>query len=122
MIEGRVLCVKSDLVVALLIKQALKNFEVTIVQSIKEAELLLTERSFDLILASSHLPDGSGLDFCRSMREKSDRTPVLIIAGGMALKEADVEKAGAQGLIHKGFRFVQELESKVLAISDSSNQ
>ncbi len=57
---------------------------------------------FDLYLLDSWLPDGSGLDLCRQIREFDPLTPILFYSA--AAYEADREdalKSGAQGYLIK---------------------
>lgn len=46
--------------------------------SIREADLAL-ERPFDLVLLDLGLPDGDGLDLCRSLRERHPTLPIVIL-------------------------------------------
>ena len=58
--------------------------------------------SYDLYLLDSWLPDGSGLDLCRKIREFDEHTPILFYSA--AAYEIDRELAlnsGAQGYLTK---------------------
>ena len=64
-------------------------------------DLAGTER-FDLYLLDSWLPDGSGLDLCKKIREFDQRTPILFYSA--AAFEGDRTMAlqsGAQGYLVK---------------------
>ena len=57
---------------------------------------------FDLYMLDSGLPDGNGLDLCRTLREVDPETPVLFYSG--YAHPAEIQKAmaaGAQGYIIK---------------------
>jgi DNA-binding response OmpR family regulator len=79
-----------------------RNFEVTSCTTIETGARLAYENSFDLYLLDSWLPDGSGLDLCRKIREFDRTTPILFYSA--AAYEVDKElalKCGAQGYLIK---------------------
>ena len=53
-----------------------KDFEVSYAASSEEAFDILSERSFDIILLDINLPDASGFEICRQLREVSN-VPVI---------------------------------------------
>jgi DNA-binding response OmpR family regulator len=55
--------------------------EVTVVESIDAARALLSTHAFDLILTDYSLPEQTGLDLLRALRESNDATPVVIMTG-----------------------------------------
>jgi DNA-binding response OmpR family regulator len=75
---------------------------------------------FDLYLLDSWLPDGSGLDLCKRIREFDPLTPILFYSA--AAYDADREdalKSGAQGYLIKPSQ-TSELCSLVSALIDAS--
>ena len=79
-----------------------RNYEVTSSESVAAAVKLAFENKFDLYLLDSWLPDGSGLDLCRKIREFDTRTPILFYSA--AAYEVDRELAlncGAQAYLTK---------------------
>jgi two-component system OmpR family response regulator len=79
-----------------------RNYEVTSSESVAAALKLAFENKFDLYLLDSWLPDGSGLDLCRKIREFDTRTPILFYSA--AAYEVDRELAlncGAQAYLTK---------------------
>jgi len=88
-----------ELVVLVLRQQ---NYEVTAAACIQTAVALASANKYDLYLLDSWLPDGSGLDLCRKIREFDTRTPILFYSA--AAYEIDQELAlssGAQGYLVK---------------------
>jgi len=74
---------------------------------------------FDLYLLDSWLPDGSGLDLCKQIREFDPLTPILFYSA--AAYDADREdalKSGAQGYLIKPSH-TSELCSLVSALIDA---
>ena len=102
--KGHILYVEDhedtrELVVLVLHQQ---NYDVTTSESIEDAVELASESKYDLYLLDSWLPDGSGLDLCRRIREFDTRTPILFYSA--AAFEVDRELAlrcGAQGYLVK---------------------
>jgi len=79
-----------------------RDYEVTTSSTISNGVRLACENSYDLYLLDSWLPDGSGLDLCRKIREFDARTPILFYSA--AAYEIDRElalKSGAQGYLTK---------------------
>ena len=79
-----------------------RDYEVTTSSTISNGVRLACENSYDLYLLDSWLPDGSGLDLCRKIREFDARTPILFYSA--AAYEIDRERAlksGAQGYLTK---------------------
>jgi len=79
-----------------------RDYEVTTSSTISNGVRLACENSYDLYLLDSWLPDGSGLDLCRKIREFDARTPILFYSA--AAYEIDRELAlnsGAQGYLTK---------------------
>src|SRR6476659_7525953 len=75
-----------------------RNFEVTSGATVESGVRLARAERFDLYLLDSWLPDGSGLDLCKKIREFDPLTPILFYSA--AAYEADRQEAlesGAQG-------------------------
>ena len=90
-----------------------RNYRVTTRATIAEALQLAQEHHFDLYMLDSKLPDGSGIDLCRSLRAFDPGVPIMFFSG--AAYEVDKETAinsGAQGYITKPANF-DELCSEV---------
>jgi DNA-binding response OmpR family regulator len=79
-----------------------REYEVTTSSTISNGVRLACENSYDLYLLDSWLPDGSGLELCRQIRQFDGRTPILFYSA--AAYEIDRELAlnsGAQGYLTK---------------------
>jgi DNA-binding response OmpR family regulator len=86
--------------VTLILEQ--RNYLVTPSWSIETGLKLANEERFDLFLLDSWLPDGSGLELCRKIREFNGHTPILFYSA--AAFELDKETAltsGAQAYLTK---------------------
>ena len=111
-----ILLVEDDGPLAMGIEYALRKsgFSVQIAKSVKEANELFNS-SIQLILLDVSLPDGSGYDFCKSIRAKSD-VPIIFMT---ALDdEANVVfglDIGGDDYISKPIR-ISELVSRINAL------
>jgi signal transduction histidine kinase len=87
---------------------------VTACQTIAEGGKLFESVKPDLVILDIGLPDGSGIDFCRSLiAQHGGRTPILVLTARRDLPtRLDAFKAGAQDYIEKPFA-VQELLARV---------
>jgi DNA-binding response OmpR family regulator len=79
-----------------------RSYEVVTGSTIESGIALAGSRDFDLYLLDSWLPDGSGLDLCRQIREFDKATPILFYSA--AAYEIDKDQAlncGAQAYLIK---------------------
>ena len=111
-----ILLVEDDLPLTMGIEYTLKNegFHVEKAENIKMAKNLLNNE-IDLIILDVMLPDGSGYDFCKFVREKLN-TPIIFLTA--CDEEANVVLGldiGADDYITKPFR-VKELLSRIKAV------
>jgi DNA-binding response OmpR family regulator len=78
-------------------------------------KLLDTGARFDAVLLDVGLPDGDGRDFCRKMRERGIKAPVIMLTA--SAEESDVVRgleSGANDYIAKPFR-INELLARLRA-------
>lgn len=93
-----------------------QGFRVSVAANRSECESLLADSDPDLVVLDVMLPDGSGLDICRSMQGRRPRTPVILLT---ALKE-DVDRIvgleiGADDYLGKPFN-PRELVARIKAV------
>jgi len=82
------------------------ELEVSSAASGKQAFDLLAKESFDVVIADLMLPDSSGIDILKWVREKSPRTSVIMITGmGSAETAVEAMKEGAFDYITKPLNF-----------------
>jgi DNA-binding response OmpR family regulator len=101
---GSILYVEDDRdtreLVALMLARS--NYQVVPAENYDDALLLARANQFDLYLIDNWRPGGSGIDFCRELREFNPWTPILFYSG--AAYESDKQQAfaaGAQGYLVK---------------------
>ena len=77
-------------------------FEVVTGSTIESGITLAGSQQFDLYLLDSWLPDGSGLDLCRQIREFDKATPILFYsAAAYEIDRAQAMNCGAQAYLIK---------------------
>jgi DNA-binding response OmpR family regulator len=79
--RATVLCIDDDPIVQLMLEDIIAGAgaDFVIVGSAREAEEVLTDSHFDLVLLDRRLPDSDGLLLLRSIKNKSD-CPVIILS------------------------------------------
>lgn len=86
--------------VTLLLAQ--KSYEVITGSTIERGVALAGAEKFDLYLLDSWLPDGSGLDLCRRIRQFDKTTPILFYSAAAYANDSDMAiKCGAQAYLVK---------------------
>jgi two-component system OmpR family response regulator len=96
-----------------------RRFEVVTGSTIESGIALASSQRFDLYLLDSWLPDGSGLDLCRQIREFDKATPIVFYSA--AAYEIDRNQAlncGAQAYLIKPSQ-PSELCNMVSSLIDS---
>lgn len=93
-----------------------QGFRVSSAANRAECEMRLATGHFDLVVLDVMLPDGSGLDICRALRNRKPHIPVILLT---ALKE-DVDRIiglelGADDYLGKPFN-PRELVARIRAV------
>lgn len=77
-------------------------YRVTTSSTIEDALKLAREDDFDLFIIDSWLPDGSGIDLCKRLREFDQRTPIMFYSGAAyEVDKATALNSGAQCYLTK---------------------
>ena len=71
--------------------------------TLQEAEAALTAASIDLVILDINLPDGSGLDLLRRLRQHSEVPVLLLTANDLERDEVAGLEAGADDYVTKPF-------------------
>jgi len=81
---------------------AQKCYEVVSTASIENGVALAGSEHFDLYLLDSWLPDGSGVDLCRRIREFDRTTPIVFYsAAAYEMDRDEAIRSGAQAYLVK---------------------
>lgn len=119
--KWRILCVEDNKDECDLIREILKDHDVTCVAMIGEARRVLENNRFDLAIIDEHLPDGSGMSLCRQLTAESATIPCIIVSGDTFITLNEAKEAGAQALLLKSMiNYVEELQWFVSRYSRSA--
>ncbi len=116
----RILVVEDDPAIVELITYNLETdgFDVIVAETGEEAQLLINEENFDLVLLDWMLPGVSGIELCRRLRQRQETMAVPIIMLTARGEEGDRVRGlatGADDYIVKPFS-VAELIARVKAM------
>jgi len=99
-----------------------RDFEVSNARTVDGGVKLASEERFDLYLLDSRLPDGSGLDLCRRIRNFDSVTPILFYSAAAYQEDKNMAlSAGAQAYLIKPSR-TSELCDLVSSLIDRARQ
>ena len=114
----RILVVEDSPRVADTVGTALRAFGHCVVHAggVRAADVAFDSQPFDLVILDLGLPDGSGLDWCRSTRSSGSDVPLLLLTArnGVDDRVAGLD-AGADDYLGKPFS-VEELAARVRAL------
>jgi len=94
----RILLVEDNEKIMFVNRQMLdwEGYEVTVAPTLTEAKAFIHERRPDAIVLDIMLPDGSGLDFMRELRQsKNANIPILLLTG--LAEQEDIVRGLAEG-------------------------
>lgn len=114
----RILIVEDELPLAENIKDYLvkKGDAVDLAPTAEEGRFMAEEEPYDAIILDLMLPDGDGLQICRSLRQKKLKTPILILTAKASVEErVEGLNAGADDYLVKPFAFL-ELVARLQAL------
>jgi DNA-binding response OmpR family regulator len=100
--KRRVLLVDDEEDASDLVTLTLIEYTLVCARDFDEGLRLAQQRGFDLYILDSWMPDKSGIELCRSIREFDPQTPILFYSA--AAYERDIEeaiRAGAQDYLVK---------------------
>ncbi len=79
------------------------TYEISHVETLKQALLLIPVRSFDLIVSSLALPDSKGVETLQALKKAAEKIPLIIIVGATEEEEGvEMIRQGAQDVLFRG--------------------
>ena len=92
-----------------------EEYETRLARTVKEALEIISAEEFDLYLLDLTLPDGSGYDVCRTIKEKGDLPVIFLTAFDGEVNVVMGFDLGADDYISKPFR-VNELMARIKSV------
>lgn len=120
----RVLIIEDDTAVAELVRRALaaEGIDAELARDFANGRNLALNSDPDAILLDLNLPDASGFELMRELRERGKVIPVLMLTGRSAMEDViSGFNAGADDYITKPFD-VRELVARVRAVTRRAKQ
>lgn len=114
----RALVIEDDEAIARLNQRLLEaeGFVVSITDTEAEGKRLALSIGYDMIVADLMLPDGSGMNVLKAVRETGSTIPILVVSGVDDIKSTVAAlDAGADDYINKPYAF-QEFKARVRAL------
>ena len=120
-----ILIVEDEEGILQFLKQGLEeeNYQISAVNNGSEGYNLSQKDKFDLILLDWMLPNMTGLEVCKKIRETDTKTPIIFLTAKDTVQET-VEglKAGANDYIKKPFSFDELVERIKVQLRDKNEQ
>ncbi len=111
----KLLLVEDDRMISRTLKTALhyRDFDVTICESVRAGREALEKNEFDLVILDVNLPDGTGYELCKTLREKQNPIPIVMLTA--RADEASAVRgieSGADDYVRKPFG-LEELSARL---------
>ena len=104
-IMQEILLLEDDVALGNGIQMALQsdNVKIELCRTLKDAQEMVFERVFDLLILDINLPDGSGLELLTNVRQTSSLPIILLTANDMEMDIVNGLESGADDYITKPF-------------------
>ena len=100
----RILCVEDDPDTCDVLHFVMTAYDFTAVHTVEEASRLIEDESFALFVLDNWLPDGSGIELCRKIREAGNSAPIIFTSAIGQKKDIDLAvEAGANRYLVKPY-------------------
>lgn len=111
------LLLEDDEAIGIGLRYSLENegYRVTAAKTVKEALTLLKQKDIDLYILDLTLPDGSGYDVCRKIKEKGNKPVIFLTAFDDEANAVMGLEMGADDYISKPFR-LKELMARIRSV------
>ncbi len=112
-----VFILEDDAAIGMGLSYALENegYQTTIATTVGEALKLVKEKAFSLYILDLTLPDGSGYDVCKAIRQKTDAPVLFLTAYDDEVNVVMGLELGADDYISKPFR-IKELLARMKSV------
>lgn len=91
----RILCVEDNQDTCEVVGFIFRDYEMVFAGTVRDAAPHIDNEDFDLYMLDNWLPDGSGIDLCKKIRELKPEAPI-IFTSAVGMKQ-DIDEAIAAG-------------------------
>lgn len=118
-----ILFAEDDASIAMGLQYSLENegYKVTTARTVKESMDLIEEQKFDLYILDLGLPDGSGYEICKKVKESGDAPVIFLTAMDDEVNVVMGLDLGADDYITKPFR-IKELIARMKSVMRRYNR
>ena len=112
---AKILVIEDEVRVSQLLKRGLEESDhvVNVADCVSIGLNLFENNSYDIVVSDVLLPDGSGFEVCRKIREKSESIPILMLTAlGTTDDKLEGFHSGADDYMVKPFDF-RELDARI---------
>ena len=112
---ARILVIEDDIRVAELLRRGLEELEheVSVASGVGSGYRKFKQGTYDIVVSDVMLPDGSGFDLCRKIRERANNMPILMLTAlGTTDDKLEGFDSGADDYMVKPFDF-RELNARI---------
>ena len=112
-----VFLLEDDAAIGMGLSYALENegYKTTLTKTVSEALKLVEEKAFSLYILDLTLPDGSGYDVCKAIRQKTDAPVLFLTAYDDEVNVVMGLELGADDYVTKPFR-IKELLARMKSV------
>jgi DNA-binding response OmpR family regulator len=106
-IAALVLCVEDDLDTQEMLRVILQGhgYRFRAVDNCADALRLIRDNNISAVLLDNMLPDGSGIELCRQVRQFNQSLPIIFLSGSAYENERlDAMRVGANAFLTKPFK------------------
>jgi DNA-binding NtrC family response regulator len=119
---ARILVIEDDANLAEVLRDELatRGYEVGVASSVAQARAALVDSDFEVVLTDLMLPDGSGIDVLRGIREQGALTQCIVLTGFATVGTAlEAMKMGAYDYLTKPAR-LEEIDALVAKAAEKA--
>lgn len=102
-----------------ILERAGEVVEIETAMRLEQAQKLLSDQPFDLVIVDLGLPDGTGIDNVKTLKSVAPNVPIIVLSGWDGAFSNKLIKAGAVAFVEKNEMASQLVNAIELAVSSN---